>query len=92
MTKATVTAVVGAGVLAVSGTPAFAAGPHGPLQPNDNSPHNMGYCARHLGGGGLGVRPMINRLLASGAFGYANPGELYSARARDSEDRACLQR
>ena len=52
----------------------------------------MGYCARFLGGGGLGVRPMINKLLAEGAFGYANAGELYSARARDSEDRACLER
>ena len=83
--------------------PAAAAGPdpgppvqdgQGVVGVNENSPHNMGYCAPLLGGGGLGVRPVINRLLVTQGelFGYRNPGELYSARASDSTDRQCLQR
>ena len=87
-------ALLGMGVLAVASAPAGAAGPHGPLPPNDSSPHNMGYCARYLGGGGLGVRDDINKLLAESGelFGYRNPGALYSARARSTEDRQCLPR
>jgi hypothetical protein len=71
-----------------------AASPDVPLQPNDASPHNMGYCARFLGGGGVGVRPAINHLLAQQGelFGVSSPGELYSARARSTTDRACLAR
>jgi hypothetical protein len=78
----------------VMSAPAAAAGPHGPLTPNDASPHNMGYCARYLGGGGLGVRDDINQLLAKNGelFGLSNPGELYSVRARSTEDRQCLAR
>jgi hypothetical protein len=84
----------GIAVLAVFSVPAGAARPHGPLEPNDSSPHNMGYCARYLGGGGLGVRPDINKLLAKHGelFGYPNPGALYSARARSTDDRECLPR
>ena len=82
------------GTSLVVSPPAGAAGPHGPLTPNENSPHNMGYCARYLGGGGLGVRPDINRLLVENGeqFGYRNPGALYRVRARSTEDRACLPR
>ena len=92
--RPTVTVLMAACVLAISGMPAAAAGPDGPLAPNDNSPHNMGYCARFLGGGGLGVRPDVNRLLASSSemFGYRNPGDLYSDRARSTTDRSCLAR
>ncbi len=74
--------------------PAAQAGGPPPLGPNESSPHNMGYCAPLLGGGGLGVRPEINRLLVTQGelFGYRNPGELYSAGASDSTDRQCLQR
>jgi hypothetical protein len=93
MKKRLSAALIGLGALAVaSGT--AAAGPQGPLEPNDSSPRNMGYCARYLGGGGLGVRDDINRLLAKNGelFGYRNPGELYSARARSTDDRQCLPR
>ncbi len=83
-----------AAALALLGAAPAAASPDVPLQPNDNSPHNMGYCARFLGGGGVGVRPDINHLLAQHGerFGVSNPGELYSARARSTTDRACLPR
>lgn len=72
---------------------ASAAGPP-PLGPNDSSPHNMGFCSPYLGGGGLGVRPDINHLLAQYGelFGYANPGDLYRDRAASTTDRACLPR
>lgn len=82
------------GALLGGSASASGAEPHGPLTPNENSPHNMGYCARYLGGGGLGVRPEINKLLAENgeALGYRNAGALYSVRARSTEDRACLPR
>jgi hypothetical protein len=94
MCKRHLAAILALSASLVASAPAAAAGPHGPLPQNENSPHNMGYCARYLGGGGLGVRPTINKLLATSGelFGYANPGELYSVRARDAEDRACLPR
>ena len=80
--------------LALLGAAPAAASPDVPLQPNDASPHNMGYCARFLGGGGVGVRPAINHMLAQHGerFGVSNPGELYRARARSTTDRACLAR
>ena len=86
--------VVAIALACVGSAPAAAAGPHGPLPPNDASPHNMGYCARYLGGGGLGVRDDINRLLVTNGelFGYSSPGDLYRLRARSSEDRQCLPR
>ena len=94
MNKRLAATLVGLGSFALSGAPAGAAGPHGPLSANENSPHNMGYCARYLGGGGLGVRDDINKLLTTNGelFGYQNPGELYRVRARSTEDRQCLPR
>ena len=71
-----------------------AAAPDPPLAPNPHSHGNMGYCSPYLGGGGLGVRPTINHILAKDgeALGYDSPGDLYSDRARSTTDRQCLPR
>ena len=78
-------------VVAAAAMPAPAVASPTPA-PNASAPNNMGYCAPLLAK--LGVRPMINHLLATNgeAFGYANPGDMSSDRARSRTDRACLPR
>jgi hypothetical protein len=79
--------------------PAAAAGPdpgppvqdgQGVVGVNENSPHNLGYCAPLLGGGGLGVRDWINQVLVDP--GVRSPGDLYRLRASNPDDRQCLPR
>lgn len=84
--------------LAVSGT-ATAAADREPF-PHDFH-RNMGYCAPYLASlrlpDGSAVRPFINHtiqdLTRAGTFeGQENLGDLYSDRARSTDDQQCLPR
>ena len=79
-------AVFVATIVVASAFPAFAQRPTPPAAPYPN----MGYCAPILGQNQ--VRDDVNKLIKAGIGGFANPGEIYSARAQSREDYDCRPR